>query len=119
MRRTVLIIGAGIGGLTATLALRQAGFEVHIFESVPEIKIVGAGLAIWCNALRALEQIGLADAIRAVGNPATYRDIRAASGALLSRVQIQHISGEDGASLLHMHRGDLQQTLLQAVGEAT
>src|SRR6266571_3099293 len=113
---TVLIIGAGIGGLTATLALRRAGFEVQIFESVSEIKIVGAGLAIWCNALRPLSQVGAAQGIRAVGKPAVYRVIRATSGTMLTRVEVRAISGEEGESLLHLHRGDLQNALLQAVG---
>ncbi len=115
----VLVIGGGIGGLAATLALRQAGFDVQIFEGVSTIKEVGAGLAIWSNALKALEQIGLADAIRAVGRPAKYRAIHAATGELLTRVQIDQLGTDGDASLLHLHRGDLQGVLLQAVGEAT
>jgi 2-polyprenyl-6-methoxyphenol hydroxylase-like FAD-dependent oxidoreductase len=117
--RKVLMIGGGIGGLAATLALRQAGFEVLVFEGVPTIKIVGAGLAIWSNALKALRQIGLADAVQAVGKPAAYRVIRAMSGEILAKVQVNQISNEEGASLIHLHRGDLQTVLLKAVGEST
>src|SRR5438477_11646734 len=117
--RRVLIIGGGIGGLAATLALRQVGFDVQVFESVPKIKVVGAGLAIWSNALKALRQIGLADAIQAVGKPAAYRVIRAMSGEILEKVQVNQISNEENASLIHLHRGDLQTVLLKAVGEPT
>src|SRR5438045_300585 len=117
--RKVLMIGGGIGGLTATLALRQAGFDVQIFESVSAIKVVGAGLAIWSNALKALQQIGIAEAIQAVGRPAAYRVIRAMSGEILAKVQVNQISNEEGASLIHLHRGDLQTVLLKAVGEST
>ena len=117
--RRVLIIGGGIGGLAATLALRQAGFDVQVFESVPEIKIVGAGLAIWSNALNALRQIGLADAVQATGKPATYRVIRATNGEILAKVQVNQISNREEIALIHLHRGDLQTVLLKAVGEST
>ncbi len=117
--RRVLVIGSGIGGLVATLALRQAGFEVQTFEAVPEIKVVGAGLAIWSSALRALRQVGLADAVRAAGQPAFYRVIRASNGDVLTRVQMSQMSDGEQAPLLHLHRGDLLAVLLQAVGIST
>ncbi len=113
------MIGGGIGGLAATLALRQAGFDVQVFECVPTIKVVGAGLAIWSNALRALQQIGLADAVRAAGKPAAYRVIRATNGELLAKLQIHQMGKGGDAALFHLHRGDLQKVLLNAVGEST
>lgn len=117
--RKVLVIGGGVGGLATTLALRQAGFDVETFEGVAAIKEVGAGLAIWSNALQALQRIGLADAIQAVGRPAKYRAIHATNGELLAKVQIDQLGDGKNASLIHLHRGDLQGVLLQAVGEAT
>src|SRR5947209_5830954 len=119
MVRRVLIIGGGIGGLAATLALRQAHFDVQTFESVPAIKIVGAGLAIWSNALKSLRQIGLADTIQAAGKPATYRVIRATSGEILTKVLVNQIGNGTDTSLTHLHRGDLHMVLLKAVGEST
>jgi 2-polyprenyl-6-methoxyphenol hydroxylase-like FAD-dependent oxidoreductase len=119
MLRKVLVIGGGVGGLATTLALRQAGFDVEIFEGVAAIKEVGAGLAIWSNALQALQRIGLAEAIQAVGMPAKYRCIHATNGELLAKVQIDQLADGMKASLIHLHRGDLQGVLLQAVGEAT
>lgn len=115
----VIIIGGGIGGLAATLALRQAGFDVQVFEAVPEIKIVGAGLAIWSNALNALQQIGLADAVQAAGKPAAYRVIRATSGEILTKVLIHQIGNGEDTALTHLHRGDLHMVFLRAVGEST
>jgi 2-polyprenyl-6-methoxyphenol hydroxylase-like FAD-dependent oxidoreductase len=117
--RKVLIIGGGIGGLATTLALRQAGFDVQVFESVPEIRVVGAGLALWSNALDAMQRIGLAEAIQAVSRPAAYRIIRTASGELLTKVDINQMGNGLSSPLVHMHRGDLQIVLLQAVGIAT
>jgi salicylate hydroxylase len=64
-RQTVAIVGAGIGGLTAALAFARNGAEVFVFEQASELKEVGAGLQITPNGLRALEALGLKDAIAA------------------------------------------------------
>ena len=49
-----LIIGGGIGGLAAAIALRRAGIQAAVYERVDEMRPVGAGLALWANAVRAL-----------------------------------------------------------------
>ncbi len=54
-----LIIGAGIGGLAAAIALRRAGYAVQVFERVQVLKEVGAGLTLWPNAVKALRKLGL------------------------------------------------------------
>jgi salicylate hydroxylase len=54
------VIGAGIGGLTAALALRQAGFGVDVYEQAPELTEVGGGINLAPNATRILRQLGLA-----------------------------------------------------------
>jgi len=63
----ILIIGAGIGGLTAALALRRAGFDAHVYEQADALREVGAGVAISPNAIKVLHGLGLAAALRAVG----------------------------------------------------
>src|SRR6185369_1607175 len=55
----ILAIGAGIGGLTAAIALRQAGFGVEVFERAPEVKEIGAGIGLSPNAVRVLKHLGL------------------------------------------------------------
>jgi 2-polyprenyl-6-methoxyphenol hydroxylase-like FAD-dependent oxidoreductase len=60
----IAIIGGGIGGLTAALALRQFGFEPQIFEQAPQLLGVGAAILVWPNAMRVLHRLGLADTIR-------------------------------------------------------
>src|SRR5882672_712562 len=57
----IAIIGGGIGGLTAALALRQFGFEPAVFEQAPALLEVGAAIAVWPNAMRILERLGLSD----------------------------------------------------------
>ena len=85
----VLIVGAGIGGLTAALALRQAGFDVHVYEQAGVLREVGAGVAIGPNAVRVLHRLGLAEALRAVGVASLSWDLRDwQSGAVLGRVPL-------------------------------
>src|SRR5215207_7627703 len=61
------IVGAGIGGLTAALALRQAGFDPHVYEQASVLREVGAGVAISPNAVKILHRLGLAEALRGIG----------------------------------------------------
>ena len=59
MGQKIVIIGAGIAGLTAAVATAGTGLNVEIHEQAPELKEVGAGLDLWGNAFRALRAIGL------------------------------------------------------------
>ena len=68
MNRTlrIAVIGGGIGGLTAARALLRRGFEVHVYESSPELREIGAGVALGPNAMKVLRSLGLEDQVRAV-----------------------------------------------------
>jgi 5-methylphenazine-1-carboxylate 1-monooxygenase len=57
----VIIIGGGIGGLAAALSLHEAGFEVDVYESAPELKPLGVGINVLPHAVRELSELGLAD----------------------------------------------------------
>lgn len=72
----VLIAGGGIGGLTAALSLLKRGYDVQVFEQAPELREVGAGLQLSPNALRALAQLGLGAALRAVAVEPGGKEIR-------------------------------------------
>jgi salicylate hydroxylase len=63
-RMQIIIIGAGIGGLTAALTLLRSGNEVQVFEQAPELRQVGAGIQVSPNATRLLQCLGLADQLR-------------------------------------------------------
>jgi len=66
----IAIIGGGIGGLTAALALRQRGFEPIVFEAAPELKEIGAGVALHPNAMKALRSLDLEASVRRLrGSP--------------------------------------------------
>lgn len=115
----ILIVGAGIGGLTAALALRQAGFDVHLYEQASALREVGAGVAISPNATRALLHLGLEQALASVGvRPLSHdaRDWR--TGALLGRIPLgEETIARFGAPFYHLHRADLHTALRAALGE--
>ncbi len=110
----ILIIGAGIGGLTAAIALRQRGFDVHVYERAPTLSEVGAGITLWYNALSALSALGIGDAIRAVGEKATGGVIGLASGrALVDNSPDDLLELGPAAELRAFHRADLQRALFE------
>ncbi|HZG23179.1 MAG TPA: FAD-dependent monooxygenase, partial [Chitinophagaceae bacterium] len=65
----VIIIGGGIGGLTAALSLHQAGFDVQVFESAREIKPLGVGINLLPHAVRVLTNLGFKNQLTDVAVP--------------------------------------------------
>jgi len=72
----VLIAGAGIGGLTAALALLKRGIDVEVYEQAGELKEVGAGVQLSANGTRVLHLLGVADALRALSCEAAGKEVR-------------------------------------------
>lgn len=111
--RSVVVVGAGIAGLTAALSFAKAGFTVEIFERALRLQEAGAGVQLSPNALRVLERLGLGEAARTAGVEADCVTLRAArSGRRIVRVPVR---SRDGRPYLSIHRGDLQSALLRAV----
>lgn len=117
MRKTepVIIIGAGIGGLATTLALKRAGIEARIFERIERLDEVGAGLTLWANAVKVLRKLGLEEMTNSAFNLADG-DIYSWQGTRLSSISAQRLLQRFGATNLAVHRADLQAALLAAVG---
>ncbi|GAB3937243.1 FAD-dependent monooxygenase [Kribbella albertanoniae] len=105
------MIGAGIAGLTAAASLLQAGWQVQILESAPELGEVGAGLAVTVNGIRALASIGAADAVRRAGYAVRPAGTRRSDGKWLLRAP----EPEDLSAMIGIHR----QALHAALAEAT
>jgi 2-polyprenyl-6-methoxyphenol hydroxylase-like FAD-dependent oxidoreductase len=114
--KSAIVVGAGIGGLCAAIALRQAGIAVTVYERAPEIGEIGAGLTLWANAIHALRALGLADAVLALSIPALGGTIRTWDGRILSRIPPRVLERRFGAGAIAIHRADLQQALLRALG---
>ena len=72
----VLIAGAGIGGLTAALALLKRGIDVDVYEQAAELKEVGAGVQLSANGTRVLHLLGVAEALRALSCEAVGKEVR-------------------------------------------
>ena len=110
-----VIIGAGIGGLTTSIALRQAGVETKVFERASELREIGAGITLWPNAIKALRKLDVADAVLAAGGaPAMGGEVRSWRGEVLYEVPVGALEERYGVSV-GLHRANLQTTLLSAL----
>jgi salicylate hydroxylase len=116
------IVGAGIGGLTLAIALRQRGLTADVYEQALELREIGAAVALHANGTRELERLGCLDAIAALSTEPSeiiwrgWRDDHriaafpiAKGGAYRARF---------GASYFGIHRSDLQRVLGAALGPA-
>lgn len=115
-RGEALIVGAGIGGLAAALALRRSGFGVRVFERAADPRELGFALLLAPNAMVALRALGLADEVRAAGAVLRSGEMRRPNGEVLRRLDTTAVSaalGEDSVSIL---RPALHGALLRAVG---
>jgi salicylate hydroxylase len=113
----ILIAGAGIGGLTAALALAQRGIGVRLFDQAEKLEEAGAGIQLSPNATRVLIALGLADRLEpAIVEPAAIHLRSGHSGRKIATLPLgATLSARYGAPYWVIHRADLQKVLLEAV----
>ncbi|MBK0392137.1 FAD-dependent monooxygenase [Ramlibacter algicola] len=116
-RLKVLISGAGIGGLTAALALLQRGFDVEVFEQATELREIGAGVQLGPNGVKVLHALGLADELARLGVAASAKEVRIwSTGKMTPLFDLGSECVERyGVPYYLMHRADLHRILLDRV----
>src|SRR5437588_11962984 len=91
----IAVIGAGIGGLTAALSLRQRGFAVDVYEQAPELNEVGGGINMGPNAVGVLRRLGLAEGLDRVGvRPVNTHQRRWQDGRTLQKAALNPLCEE-------------------------
>ncbi|GIH26165.1 monooxygenase [Acrocarpospora phusangensis] len=115
----VVVVGAGIGGLTAAAALERKGWQVTVLERAPSIEPVGSGLAIAPNALRALDTVGIGDHVRKLAAMQGQAGIRRADGRWLSRTSAEAATERYGDPTVLLLRASLVELLAGALAEGT
>jgi 2-polyprenyl-6-methoxyphenol hydroxylase-like FAD-dependent oxidoreductase len=116
MIETVTIIGAGIGGLTTALTLKQRGLNVAVFESSSEIKPVGAGILIAHNAMQVFQKLGIHDKIEKAGNRISHIKITDSQLNDISTTDLIEYEKKYGVHNIAIHRGELQKILANEIG---
>ena len=114
------IVGAGIGGLSLALALRERGVQADVFEQAPELTEIGAAIALSANSIREFARLGLAEELAAASTVPTeliYRHWRDGSRIAAHPVrQDGWYEKQFGAPYFGIHRADLQKILSAGYG---
>ncbi|WP_049572887.1 FAD-dependent monooxygenase [Nonomuraea sp. SBT364] len=110
-----VVIGGGIGGLAAGIALHRAGWHVDVLEQAPELEPVGSGLAVAANGLRALDVLGLGDRVRKLSNVEGQVGIRRHDGRWLTHITEDKAQELYGDSVVVMLRATLVELLAEAL----
>ncbi len=107
----IAIIGGGIGGLTAAVALARKGLAAEVYEQAPVLEEVGAGVGLWPNAMAALEPIGLSGKVAQLAVKVARQGVRRSDGTWLMCFPGELMVERWGAGLALVHRAELQQLL--------
>ena len=112
----VAIIGGGIGGLAAARALCRRGIEVRIYEAAPELREIGAGVALHPNAMKVLRALELEDGVRATAGRSEWALTRNwKTGRMISRTSRAQQAVLFGSAAATVHRADLLDVLAHSL----
>ena len=115
----VIVIGAGVGGTSAALALQKLGHDVVVYDRMRENRPVGAALSLWSNGVKVLNWLGLGPQVAALGgqmDDMAYCDGH--TGDELCRFSLAPVTTQTGQRPYPVARADLQQLMMDAVGSA-
>ena len=114
---TVAVVGAGIGGLTAAIALRAKGIDVEVYEAAPEPRATGTALGLASNATKVLRALGIDLTADACCRALEHFELRTARGALIRALPGAAITAELGHPFVSIHRNELIRTLRNAAAD--
>jgi salicylate hydroxylase len=120
MTGSVAIVGAGIGGLAAALALTQRGIDVDVYEQAPQLHELGAGVQVSSNGTRVLHALGLKEALEAVQVLPSGKAIRLWNTGQTWRLFDLGMESVEryGSPYITIHRGDLHGVIAKALSKA-
>lgn len=110
-----VVVGGGIGGLAAAIGLRRVGWDVTVLERAPALADAGAGISLHANGLRALDALGVGDAVRAAARPQYTGGTRTPDGRWLARMDGAALERELGAPIVGIPRAVLHRLLREAL----
>jgi 2-polyprenyl-6-methoxyphenol hydroxylase-like FAD-dependent oxidoreductase len=116
MKETIHIIGAGIGGLTTALILKQKGYKVRLFERAAAIEPVGAGIVLASNAMQVFQKLGLQAALENAGHKIHQMYLTDEQIHPLSVADLTYFEQKYNVTTIAIHRGDLQRILAETIG---
>ena len=119
--RSAVVVGGGIGGLAAAVALRQVDWRVTVLERAARFGEIGAGITLMSNGLRCLDAIGLGEAVRGSGLPMLALGMRTSAGRWLSRIDADGagMQARMGTTAVVIHRAELHTILRDALPAAS
>jgi 2-polyprenyl-6-methoxyphenol hydroxylase-like FAD-dependent oxidoreductase len=111
---SIAIVGAGMGGLTAAIALRRIGFDVQVYEQAHQFARVGAGIQMLPNSMKVLREIGIEERLRRVSfEPVSHLNRQWDTGEVMRELPMSETTY--GAPYLCMHRAELHDALLSVL----
>jgi len=115
-RKTIAVVGAGMGGLAVATTLRQAGFDAQVYEQAARFARIGAGIQMMPNSMKVLRRIGVEERLRRVAfQPYSHLNREWNTGRIMCELPMPE--SLFGAPYLCMHRADLHEALLSMLPE--
>ena len=114
-KNNIIIIGAGIAGLSTAIALKQKGFDVTVYERHQSVQTIGAGIVLWSNASYVLNELNLLEAVKKVSSRPKNMRRFSDNGEVLGSLNIDIINKEIGFESYAILRKDFQKILTDAL----
>lgn len=111
-----IIIGAGIGGLTAGISLKRAGYQVELYDRAQQLRPAGAGISLWSNGVKILNWLGLGEHIAHLGGQMNRMEYRSHRDETLHAVDLMPLIERVGQRPYPVSRTELQKMLLESLG---